>query len=341
MRVLLALMLLLAMALGAGLVFGEAALARRAMAVAAADPRVELAAAEPLPGLGRLGLRFKDLGLARRPDRALHLPSLDLWSSPVAPTDFRAVLPETIEIGTAAGPVRLGLAEATARLRLAPLNGLTVSDAAIDAAQVTVDGHPLAEDLAVTAKLVSLGYDAPGPARSAYDLVIDAEGVATAALSLPAPSDALPGVLSAKGGLRLWLDGAPGQGLWQGRLMARPELVGLRLDGLRLGLGGLDARLFGRIEPGKDGRAEGWLAVMTADAGAALSQAAEAGLISRPQALLAQGVAHAAAQAPLPAEPAVDWPEPEAGELRLPLILRDGEVHLGEMILGPSPHFPR
>lgn len=341
MRGFLVSLLVLVMLVFGGALMAEGWLAGRVAALAERDPRVTLATSEPLREGTRLGIRLTGLAVQTAPDAAVRLPSLDLWARPLSPTDFHATLPETVDVDTPNGALALDIQDGQLRLRLAPLNGMAVSDAGVSLAALSLAGRPAADALSVAATLTGLGSDAPMEARAAYDVAVQAARIDPAALVLPGVGalPPLPESLSASGSFRLWLDAAPGQEMWRNPPPAPPQLVGLRLDGVRIGAEDMNARFFGRLTRGADGLAQGRIAVLTADAAGFLAFAADSGLIPRAGRFLGMGLVAGIAAQPLP-EPVSDWPQPENNEVLLPVILRDGQVFLGELPVGPAPHFP-
>ncbi|WP_157994900.1 DUF2125 domain-containing protein [Paracoccus tegillarcae] len=360
MRWLLVIVLVVAAVLGGIWLGGESWLAGRA--TAALDQRDDLGAAavNPLREISRVGLRAEQVDYTGRledgTDLSVSLPWLELWSRPTSPQAFHATLPEQLSLVVGATPVAMLLDDAQGMLRLSPVNNLAVTRAEISVDSAEIDGQAILNGLAVDAELTGLGYDAPRAANAAYDVSLQLQSLEPAALAaFGAPQLAVPGAISAQGNLRLWLSAAPGRGMLQGR-SHQVQPVGLRTDGLELGLGDLRARLVGVVSADAEGRAEGRLALYTADSREWLRAASDAGLIPESAVMLGGAMLQGLSSTPMSAEPATDsasqqdgsqlhaateftFPEPATDELRIPIFLRDGQAFLGAIPIGPAPQF--
>lgn len=361
MRILLVLVLILAALLGVVWLGGESWLASRATAAIEARDDLTATSVTPLREPRRIGLHLAEAGFegiaAGRP-ASLDLPWLDLWVSPTAPHELRADLPETAELNLGGTPIVAEMTGAGASLRFAPANNMALSRATLQAEAVELDGQPAIGALSASARLISLGHDAPRAAGAAYDIVLGLDQADPAAF---APFGlrplAVPGLLSADGNLRVWLDAAPGRGVMLGH-SAPPQPVGFRSTGLNLSLGALSARLLGEVTADDQGRATGRLALYTKDSQGWLSAAADAGLIPGSGVLLGGAMLQTLTAMPMQPEasPASDrpsatarvvstggdftFPDPAEGEVRLPIFLRDGQIFLGTIPIGPAPQFP-
>ncbi|RDW13196.1 DUF2125 domain-containing protein [Paracoccus thiocyanatus] len=340
MRRLLAPFLLVLLLLGGLWLGGESLLAQQMRRIADRQPMVELGAAQPLRDAGRIGVRALALGLQVGQGR-VELPQAELWLAPFRPTTLRLALPPHAVLHPGWGDagqdaLELGLADATARLRLQPLSGLGVASAGISAGRLTLGGAELAKGLQADAEHAALGADAPPDAAAAYDLGLNLDDLEPGLLgALP-----LPGRLSMTAAGRIWLDALP-RPLAPASTQA-PLPVGLRLDRAEIRIGALKARLLGRVEADPQGRAQGRIVVYTADAQPLLQAAAKAGLISPKVVTLAGTLLGNISDLPLPEQDGHPVPPPAAqGELRLPLSFADGRTSLGPMVLGPAPAFPR
>lgn len=332
MRGLIAVLLVVAASVAAAWIGSETWLAREAARRIADDPRIAAAQVAALRDPRRIGLHLGDVTVATAAGDAA-LPTLDLWAAPTAPTEFHAALPAEmiLPIRGALRPVQA--AGAVLSARISPASRMAVSRAALSSGPVIIDGAPAAAAVEITAALTRLGSDAPAGAGASYVVQGQADGVAPLA---GAPALQNTGLLSAAGAARIFLSGpvVPGE--------RPPQIVGLASDGVTVRLGSRTARISGRIAADAEGRATGAAFVYTPDAGDWLALAAEAGLLPKGMVALA-GTALAAAAGTVPQLPPGTPPpvEPQPGELRIPLLLRDGQAFLGPLPVGPAPMFPR
>ncbi|WP_323008623.1 DUF2125 domain-containing protein [Paracoccus sp. (in: a-proteobacteria)] len=334
MRRMLALLVALALVLGGLWLGGESLLAQQMRRLAAEQPMTDLGAVQELRDPGRFGVRA--LGLELQTDAGrLGLQQAELWLSPLHPTTLRFALAPKGMLDAGSGPLELGLGDAMAQLRFSPWNGLGLAAAQIKAGPLTIAGTELATAVRINAVGRTLDQDAPSGAAVSYDLNLTLHGLdpgAFATLSLPGPLNA-----TATG--RIWLDALPQP--WTLTPDLAPLPVGLRLDEVELQLGGLQARIIGRVQADAQGRAEGRLVLYTTDAKPLLQAAASAGLIPSRVVRLAGTMLKTISDLPLPDEDGQRFPPPAEGELRLPLRFADGKVSLGPLTLGPAPVFPR
>lgn len=362
MRILVVIVLILAALLGVVWLGGESWMASRATTAIEAREDLSAASVTPLREPRRIGLHLAEpafKGAAGGQPLAVDLPWLDFWVSPAAPHELHADLPDTAQLDMAGTQVAVQMTGAGASLRLAPANNMALSRASLQADAVQLGGQPAIGAVSAQARLISLGHDAPRAAGAAYDIALrldQADPTTLAQLGLPPL--ALPGLLSVDGDLRLWLNEAPGPAALQGR-GAAPHLVGFRSSGLNLTLGDLSARLLGEVTADDQGRAAGRLALYTKDSEGWLAAAADAGLIPGSGVLLGGAMLQNLSAMPMQPEAAADtdrpsatarvvstggdftFPDPAEGELRLPIFLRDGQIFLGAIPIGPAPQFPR
>ena len=362
MRILLVLLLIPAASLGVAWLGGESWMASRATAVIEARDDLTAHAVDPLREPSRIGVHLIEAGydgLVEGQPAGLKLPWLDLWVSPTTPYELRATLPDMVELVMNGALIALQMQGAGASLRFAPSNNMALSRASLQADAIELGGQSAISALSASAKLMGLGHDAPHAAGAAYDIALRLDQADPAVLAqLGLQPLALPGLLSADGGLRLWLDAAPGRGVFQGRA-ARPQPVGFRSTGLNLTLGDLSAHLLGEITADDQGRATGRLALYTKDSQGWLKAAADAGLIPGSGILLGGAMLKSLSATPMQSETVSQtdghsataravssradfiFPDPAEGELRLPIFLRDGQIFLGAIPIGPAPQFPR
>ncbi|UFS64825.1 DUF2125 domain-containing protein [Paracoccus denitrificans] len=334
MRRLLAPLIVLALILGGLWLGGESLLAQQLRRIAAQEPMAALGAVQELRDPRRIGVRVSALELQTGAGR-IELPQAELWLTPLRPTTLRLALPPRAVLDPGSGPLELGLADATARLRVQPLNGLGMASAGISAGVLTIEGTELAKGLQADAELAALDANAPPDAAAAYDLDLTLDDLEPGLFAtLP-----LPGRLSMNATGRVWLDALPRPSTLTPDLAPLP--VGLQLDDAELRLGAVQARILGRVEADAQGRAQGRVVLYTRDAKPLLQAAATAGLIPPKVVTLAGTMLKNISDLPLPENAGFSFPPPAEGELRLPLSFADGKTSLGPVVLGPAPAFPR
>ncbi|MDO5369466.1 DUF2125 domain-containing protein [Paracoccus sp. (in: a-proteobacteria)] len=335
MRTLVILMLLIGGTVAGAWLGGETWLARKAQAMIAEDPRIEAASVTPLREIDRIGLGLTGVEIATPAGEAV-LPAVELWAAPTSPTQFHAALPSTMTLPVMGRPLAVTAAEAVLSMRVSPGSDMAISRVAAASGPVAIEGHPLLEGLDAQAQLVAMGATAPRTARAAYELggrLRDLTGMGL----LPRPPALADRAISVEGAARVFLT-APFR---QAADAPLPELVGVSSDGVTLTLGDQSLRLAGTVRAGDDGRAEGAAFVYTTDARAWLQLAADLGAIPAVTVALADTALQQAAEMPVELPAGVPAPaEPAKGELRVPLIFRDGKAFLGPLPLGEAPLFP-
>lgn len=326
-------------ALAGGWLGAETMAADRVATAVALDPALEAASVRPLRDPRAIGVGLSEVAW-RDPALEVALPWARLSLSPAAPLTARLELPETGRITQGGRAMRLDWRAPVARLSLAPLSRMAPDRLELGARDVALDGQPLAEALSLQGRLVPIGADAPREARAAYAVQLSLSGVAPGGLALlgldpgPLHGPLLPGPYALGGSLRIWLDGTPSVA----GAAAAPRMVGWQAEGLELRAGPLSLRLTGRLARDAQGLAEGQLALYSADSDALIGAAADLGLIPAQARLLLRAGLTQLAQAPLDQTlPGPDFPDSAEGELRLPVILRDGQVILGGVPVGPAP----
>lgn len=306
---------------------GETLLAQQARKMIESDPAISADGVAPMRSPTRAGLRISGLRLE---DGSLSLPQLDLWVPPWAPTEFHAALPPQFTAAPEGVALNVTAQDASGSLHFAPTASLALSSLRADSGAISVNGAPVLDHFALTADLAQIGPDAPRAAGAGYAVALDLTG-----LALPDAPD-LPdtGPVSAKGRAFVWLTDAPARGILSGR-GTDVQLVGVESrDGLVLMLGGLTARVLGRVSADAQGLAEGTALIYTRDAEGFVALAERAGILPAKQAQLARATLANLSKAPLPAG---DWPTPEAGEVQLALQLRGGQIFFGPLALGAAP----
>lgn len=339
MRILFVLGLLVVVAVAGGWLAGESWLARQAATGAEATAGLAMAEARPLRAPPRIGIALREPEWSEA-DRGLAMPRLDLWISPLSPTELRASLPDSATLTVEGRDHPVGLTGGALGLAVSVLHGGAIRRAAAQAAMLTLDGAPLAEALSVEAEMTRLGHDAPRGARAAYDLALSLNGMRPDGLAgLGVPPVSLQGSVSVTGPLRLWLGDILDVRAVSGARPA-PALVGLRSEGIDVTIGGATARLAGTIRAGADGLAEGRLAIYSRNSGAWLQAASEAGLIPPEGAMLAAALVAGLGRLSFPEGDEAEGlalPEPAPDEVRLPVVMRGGRLMMGNIDLGAAP----
>ena len=314
---------------------GETLASRRLAELIAGDPALQATSVQPLREPPEFGLRIEQPGFSD-PAGGLTLPWAIVRMSPGTPTTAHLDLPDEGQVTIAGQTHALGLEGPHAMIRLAPLKRLAPDHIDIMADQVTLDGAPVIEGLEVELQMTRLGSDAPLAARAAYDAHLGLAAVQTAVLSrMGLNLQGIPEPASVSGSILLWLDGTPAI-----RGQATPAIVGWQTEGLVVGAGALSLRVVGRVVRDKDGLAEGQVAIYTTDAGQIIDQASDMGLIPPSTRMLLNAGLGQLAKAQINAElPGPDYPEPQDGQMRLPVQMIDGQIRLGGIPIGPAPPF--
>lgn len=332
MRFLSILLLALGATLAAAWLGGESWLAGKARQMIAQDPRLEATTVAPLRRLDRIGLHLDDIAVATLQGTAA-LPALDLWAAPTSPHRFHAGLPPQMQLPLLGDARQVTAQGAELTLQLSLGSGMAVALMAARSGPVTVEGAPLLARLDAGARLVPMGAQAPQAARAAYAVTADWSGLTPAAL-LDLPPALTGQALSGQGTAQVFLTGplrpdAP-----------EPRLAGVATAGFTLTLGRQSLRITGQLSADADNRAQGALFLYTTDARGWVQLAGELGLIPSRMVMLAGNALEQVAATELPATiPAPD--APAAGELRIPLIFRDGRMFLGPLPLGDAPRLSR
>ncbi|MBA4489745.1 DUF2125 domain-containing protein [Paracoccus sp. S1E-3] len=337
---------LVAAGLGAAWYGGETWLSGMAREAVVNSPVVEAARVTPLRDPGRVGLRLAevDIGDARN---GLSAPGLDVYAPLTALTTMTVSLPAQMQLRIDGAPVALSLQQGRAQATISPTREMAVRDAAVTARGVMVDGVEMLKSLDVTADLTHMGAAAPPGSRAAYAMTVAATGATLAGL---------PERLDIAGPVQLWLTEVPGQPMLEGRVPP-PAPTAIQTRGLRFTLGESEATLIGRLQADAQGFAEGEAAFYTADARQFVDAAVRAGLVPQNAAMLVGALIDNLAATPIPSQteaaaPAASPADTDAGadidsapplppapegQIRLPLILKGGEVRLGPVAIGPAP----
>lgn len=349
MRALLWIISLIAILTGGVWLGGESWLAGRAAAVIAQREDIGAEQVQPLREMRRIGIRLDGVDyrtrIAARP-ADLRLPWIEFWVPPTAPVEAHATLPEQAALLLDGTEIAAAATGGKAVLRFAPANDMAVTRMMLNADSVLLAERPLLEHVAASARLVSMGHDAPREAGAAYDVDLDLTGFDPAVLAvLGLPPLVLPGQVALAGETRLWLETAPGPGMLQGRDQpVRP--VGFRSEGMALTIGDLQARLVGEVVADDQGRPAGRLALYSPDGQAWLRALSDAGLLPPAGVALGGALLRGLSQIPMelphtseatPSRNTFSFPEPAEGETRLPIFLREGKVFLGAFAIGTLP----
>lgn len=336
---------LVAAGLGAAWYGGETWLSGKAREAVASSPAVEAASVAPLRDPRRIGLHLAGVEIGDD-HRGLSAPGLDVYAPLTAPTTMTVALPPQLQLRIDSTPVALSLQQGQAHATISPTRDMAIRSAGATAQGVTIDGTEMLQSLDVTADLAHMGAAAPPGSRAAYAVAIRAQGLALQGLQER---------LDLSGPVQLWLTELPGQPMLNGQV-PRPALTGLQTQGLRLLLNGAEAEatLIGRIQADAQGLAEGEAAFYTHDARPFIDAAVKAGLIPEQAAMLVGAIINNLSNTSLPAvaeatastlspEAAADTdlvvslPPAQKGQIRLPLILKGGEIRLGPVPIGPAP----
>ncbi|MCF3973903.1 DUF2125 domain-containing protein [Paracoccus salsus] len=343
MRFIYGLLLLMLLAAGVFWLGGESWMAERVRSQAGAHPGLAVEAVAPLRRHDRIGVRLTR-PVYEGDKLGLDLPWLEAWIAPLSPAEARIGLPDKAMLRLNGRRLPLTLRDGGFSLRLSPLHGGAVRQATLNLAALSLDAWLLAEGIFASGQMVGLGHAAPRGARSAFDVDLSLTALDLDALAhLGIAAVSVPGTVSLTGMATLWLDGILDLDSVSGATVP-PQPVGLRSEGLDLQLGDARARLAGYLRRSADGRVEGRLAIYTRDGAALLRRASDAGLIPTDAAMLASALINGIGRMPFPENSEEDGlmlPEPIEGELRFPVVMKSGRLFIGDVEIGPAPHFPR
>lgn len=313
-------------------------MARQITALAEAGTGFGVGSIRQLHDPRRIGVHLTDPRLDL-PAARIALPEAVLSLVPLSPTTVRLDLPQVATLDLGSGPHQLGLSATEARIRLQPLSGLAPGMARITAGPMTLDGQPVASALTLSADLAARDGIWPGNAQTAYDLNWSLSGFDPSVLPrLPGLAQLvhLKGPIALEGAGRVWLDKTPTLNALE--TPPTPLPVGVRIDSMNLRINQITLRVMGMIGSDETGRANGALALYTSDPDALLQTAADAGIIAPMVLRLGQGVIRKVSALKIdPGQTGMVFPEPDKGELRLPLTFTDGQMRLGPIPLGPAP----
>ena len=313
---------------GAGVaawVGAEDYVARRMRAALDDMPRARAGAVLPLRDPTQWGMRLQEVEWAGQ-RAGLTMDWAQVSVAPLDPFRLRMAVPDAMRLTVAGRSVPLELTDPEGAVDFAPLRRMAPAHALMRAGAVTSDGVSMLAGGRIDARLAQIDPAAPMTTLAAYDIDLDLDALEPAALALaglPVPD----APISVAGQAQLWLDGTPGP---LSRRAPRP--TGFRSDGVTIALGAAEARVIGQVGHDAEGRAEGQVAVYTADADAFLDQAVALGLMDgSARMILGAGLRNIAGGG------ATDFPEPAAGELRLLMGFEGGRTTLGGMPIGPAP----
>ena len=337
MRKLLIGLLVVAAALAAAGFAAEQLMVRELRRLSDQGAAFSAARVEPLPGALKIGARLTQ-PVAVLPEGRVSFESADIWVQPLSPLTARIRLPEKALLDLPDGRHELLYAQPDLTARFDALSGFAPREFSFDTSDLVLDGTPLARAVALNGKAIPMGPEAPVTSRAGFDLALTLDGLDPKALPALArlgqalgPEDLVS--LTAEG--RFWLDKVPTPQAMAA--IPTPALTGLELTRSTLDLGRIQSRIIGRLDADGEGRAQGGLAVYTADAGAMLTAATEAGMIPKSARGLLQAILRSISSMPVPANTAFAFPDATEGELRLPLTFAEGRAALGPVPLGPAP----
>ncbi|WBU58113.1 DUF2125 domain-containing protein [Paracoccus sediminicola] len=358
MRKLVIAAVLLLILLAAGWYAGETWLSNRAREMVGGSGQITAAEVTPLRNPARVGLRLQDVDYGTA-EAGFSAPDLEVYAPVSAPNTMTVDLPRQMQLRLGGAPIELTLEGGSARASISPTHEMTVRRAGVDARGLAVGGIEALQALDLDARLVHRGAAAPQGSAGAYAIDLSASGIALGAL---------PERMEIAGPVQLWLSAVPGQAVLDGRAPP-PAPTGIQTPGIEIAIGEMQARLIGRIEADENGYAMGEAAFYTDDARGFVEAGVAAGLIPQRGAMLANALIGNLAETgspadqssagtvpetardraetapPLSGEQAMDQvvalPPPAPGQIRLPLVLRDGEMRLGPVKLGPAPRMIR
>ncbi|SDE26193.1 hypothetical protein SAMN05421538_10590 [Paracoccus isoporae] len=346
---------ILAIAVGAAWFGGETWLSNRVGAMVGDNPQIAASEVSPLRNPARVGLRMRDVEYGDA-ENGFSAPGMEVYAPLTAPNTLTVDLPNVMALRVGATPFDLTLAEGVAQASFAPTHGLAIRSAGLTARELSLGGAQMLGAADLAARQVHRGSAAPAGSATAYNIDISVQDIALAGLA---------DRLQIAGPVQAWLSAVPDRRVLEGAAPP-PSLTGIQTHGVEFKLGRMQARLLGRVEADANGFASGEAAFYTDDAQGFIDAAVTAGLIPENGALLARALIHNMAGTSLPGdaeEPAaedlastsaevaeeaaeateiftdeaVSLPRAEPGQIRLPLILKDGEMRLGPVPLGPAP----
>ncbi|WBU62672.1 DUF2125 domain-containing protein [Paracoccus aerodenitrificans] len=349
--------ILLVVIFGASWYGVESWLSSRAREAVAADPRITAENVSPLRNPSRIGIRLEQLDYGDE-QMGFAAPEIDLYAPALSPNRLTAELPQQMTLRLGSAPAQMTLSDGSAFAVVSPLHRMSISDAGIEAQGLKIDGADVLEALDLRAVIAHMGGAAPEGSGAGYAINLAASGIAVGSLTER---------LDISGPGQLWLTAPVGQAMLQGNVPP-PVVTGLQSSGLRFSLGRTEATLIGRIEADANGYASGEAAFYTKDAQSFIDAAVSAGFLPPERALMAGAllknlsetpvanetepppsaedlsstsveVASEAAQAETEADmdQIVSLPPATDGQIRLPLILKDGRMRLGPVPVGPAP----
>lgn len=314
---------------------GETYASKRLAQLVQNNPALQSSGVEAMRQPPDFGVEIHDVTIAD-PAATVAFPWARIVISPARPTTAQLRLPGQGQLRVGGQDYDLGLSEIYAKIRLAPLKRLAPDHIDLMADAVTLDGQAVIEGVDIDLQMGQLGATAPLAARAVYDGAVNLGAVRTRLLAqLGVDLGPIPDPVTMNGKLRLWLDGTPSVTDEQA-----PAVVGWQTEGLTLGADAMSLRLVGRVVRGADGLAEGQMAIYTSDAKAIIDQVAELGLIPQQSRMLLTVGLGQLARAEI--DPDIDGPEfPEAtdGQMRLPVVLKEGQIFLGGIAIGAAPPF--
>ncbi|RJE79990.1 DUF2125 domain-containing protein [Paracoccus sp. JM45] len=314
---------------------GETYASKRLAQLVQDNPATQASSVEAMRQPPNFGVELQDFTLTD-PAATLAFPWARIVMSPTTPTTAQLQLPDHGQLQIEGQDYDLGLSGDYSKIRLAPLKRLAPDHIDLMADAVTLDGQAVIEGLDIDLQMGRLSATAPLAARSVYEAAVNLGALRTQMLAqLGVDLGPLPDPVTMNGKLRLWMDGTPSV-----TDEHAPDIVGWQTEGLTLGAGAMSLRLVGRVVRGADGLTEGQLAIYTTDAKAIIDQAAELDLIPQQSRMLLTFGLGQLARAEI--DPDIDGPEfPEAsdGQMRLPVVLKEGQIFLGGIAIGAAPPF--
>jgi hypothetical protein len=314
---------------------GESYASKRLAQLIQNDPAVQASSVQAMRQPPDFGIRLQDI-VINDPSAAVAFPWAEIVMSPMTPTVAQLRLPDQGQLKIGGQDYDLGLSGMYSKIRLAPMKRLAPDHIDLMADAVTLDGQVVVQALDVDLQMGRLSANAPLVARAVYDAYVNLGAIQMQMLAqLGVDLGPIPDPVTMNGTVRLWLDGTPSV-----TEQRPPNVVGWQTEGLTVGAGPMSLRLVGRVARGADGLAEGQMAIYTSDAKAIIDQAADLDLIPQQLRLLLNvGLGQLAKAAIDPDIEGPDFPEATNGQMRIPVLLKDGQIFLGGIAVGAAPPF--
>ncbi|MFV0294045.1 MAG: DUF2125 domain-containing protein [Paracoccus sp. (in: a-proteobacteria)] len=342
--------------LGALWYWAETWLSNRTREAIAANDQLRIASIVPLRNPTRIGLHMEALDTGDDKN-GLSAQDLDIYVPVYQPNALTINLPRHMTIHQSGALHELNMDKGILRASFSPSPALTLHRVRLEMRNFGIDGvTPLFESADAKAKLIHMGVAAPDGSAAAYAIDLNMNRLAAGTLK---------DRINIVGLAQIWLSSIPGKAVLDGQVPP-PHLTGIQTSGIDFRMGGMHARLISRITADENGFAEGEAALYTDDARAFIDAAIEAGLIPQRAAMMVGALlknlsdtriasdngqtdndrgasrthsdkAGTAKTETNSVDDVVSLPPAGPGQVRLPIILKDGKIRLGPIPLGPAP----